>query len=91
VVAWADSSEARLEQQPRREEDSALGAEIEEHPRQRLPAGRSMALRGALAGMLVCRPPVRGHGYTSVLGRRQAAASVSWSTSATAGRARAGR
>ena len=32
VAAWADSSEARLEEEPRRAQDGTLGAEIEECP-----------------------------------------------------------
>jgi hypothetical protein len=66
VAAWADSSDAGLEEEPRREQDGTLGAEIEERPRQPLPVGRSMPPRGALTGVLVCRSPVRGHGYPSV-------------------------
>ena len=75
IVAWADSSKARLEQKPCREQDGALGAEIKEHPRQSLPVGKSMTPRGALAGVLVCHPSVRGHNDLSVW-CRQAAASV---------------
>jgi hypothetical protein len=39
-IVWTKSS---LEKEPRREQDGALGAEIEERPRQNLPASRNMA------------------------------------------------
>jgi hypothetical protein len=39
-IFWTKSS---LEKEPRREQDGALGAEIEERPRQNLPASRNMA------------------------------------------------
>jgi hypothetical protein len=39
-IFWIKSS---LEKEPRREQDGALGAEIEEPPRQNLPASRNMA------------------------------------------------
>jgi hypothetical protein len=81
---------ARLEQEPRREEDSALGADIEERPSQPLQVGRSMAPRGPLAGVIVCRPPVSSYAVPSGSCSRKAAASVCLNTRARAGREHTG-
>jgi hypothetical protein len=81
---------ARLAKEPRREEYGALGAEIEERPGQPLQLGRSVAPRCALAGVIVCRPPLSGRDVPSRSCSQKAAASVCVHTGARAGRDRTG-
>ena len=70
-----DACAARLAEEPQREAEGAVGADIEAHPHQRLPAAWRVGPRGALAGVIVGGPAVSDHRFPSVWGSPTAAAS----------------
>jgi hypothetical protein len=69
----------RLEEEPRREEDSALGADVEERPSQTLTGGVRAARSYPLADVIVFSPRLSGHRFPSVLDSEK-----SWTCSAPA-------